>query len=176
MTNVTNAVNYTYAPVGDLWFPPTSEGETFPQEWVELCLTNWLGLALQPDKIKEDVPYEHLLEELKDLRTLDQAYSWAREVQWRAKDAYYVGSPNLEVTKVPLGDLIATCDEEAQGLVLTWSGTFTPQRWMEVSLFEGKDRLECSIKWDTGTGKTSNFLGWLQEMTDKHSAYLEEIL
>jgi hypothetical protein len=46
-------------------------------------------------------------------------------------------------------------DIRAEGPVLSWHGTFTPGRRVEVELRGSKS----SLRWDTGTGKPSWFLG-----------------
>jgi hypothetical protein len=131
-----------YSRTGDLW----SVNKLLFYGWADFTaivspvLSYWAGLANQKG---QDVPLPT------ELRLSREAVTdWARQVLDASHAEESSNSPNARVRDGDLGQVL-----------LSWSGTWTGGRWIEVSLHFLDEKVSgATIRWCTGTGKPSTFL------------------
>lgn len=135
----------------------------------------WKGCAGTP----VDAAVAALLDLIPRLHTVQQIADWATCVIDAARAKESDNAPRAEVrfdrdaARVGWYTRDSLVDPGDRSLRLTWAGTYTPGRHVDLEVWTEPTGLGIRLVWDTGTGEPSTFLAglvparaWLDDWSD----------
>jgi hypothetical protein len=126
----------------------------FSERHVFTALTFWAGKANQRG---EEVPFPKAWED--KLPSAQEIYDWGCRVVNSSYKEEGSNAPNITLGQVD-GNVYRQDGIPAPAVRLTWSGTWTSSRWVDLVVEETQEGgLWLTLEWDSGTGRPSTFLG-----------------